>query len=761
MPLSAPASPSGDKFFFSFLEDLDAWANNHTPWTAVAKLCKRPESTTAERKGRLLLCHDFKGGYSEDASTLSYTFNFWPLIDTFVYFSHHRVTVPPPGWTSSAHRQGVKMLGTLIFEHPESEPDCLRLLFGRLPRSKTGPAAIAKTDTSPVPVSPHYARLLAELAYERGFDGYLLNFEFPLRADGGVGHSRALAAWIALLQAALKETVGPHAEVIWYDSVVITGQVRWQDRLNNYNLPFFVPSTGFFTNYTWPATYPMLSAQFFSSLDYELVAPGSSFATQKTLQDIYTGVDMWGRGSHGGGGFGSYKALEHIDPGSLTLSVALFGQGWTWESEQDKPGWNWEAWWRFERNLWLGPALPTDEIVVPPMPRREGDPECPHGPFRPITSFFSPKPPPDPVLLPFYTAFSPGVGFAWFVSGKAVLQPRKEGWTDIDKQGSIGDQLWPRPRLLWEDADSVEHLPSVSSELYFDDAWMGGNCVRVAFSACGSDAEDAFFRCIWLPIQTLGLTPNISYDAEIVFKTASGLGPDVDIDIGLSFKVEDDSEAVLEISSISSSEDLSGEWTRQSLQIKVISDAGFTTTVIGLVVGFATEDPSLDVKFSVLVGQISVASARPSPSPGLLPVYARILWADFQRSAANDSHRLTGLLTWEVAASFPPVAPISTIPAHDDPNPVWRLDTSDHWFPRFLYFNVYAEAHSPNGQVTGPEDATFLGTTGLAGRRFCFDVDAQALPHNIHSAALVRFYIQGVTNRGEVLSWDRCVFVDV
>lgn len=35
-----------------------------------------------------------------------------------------------------------------------------------------------------------------------------------------------------------------------YDSVVVTGDLRWQDRLNNYNLPFFLPSTGFFTNYT-------------------------------------------------------------------------------------------------------------------------------------------------------------------------------------------------------------------------------------------------------------------------------------------------------------------------------------------------------------------------------------------------------------------------------------------------------------------------------------------------------------------------------
>jgi len=35
-----------------------------------------------------------------------------------------------------------------------------------------------------------------------------------------------------------------------YDSVVITGQLAWQDRLNSFNLPFFLSSTGLFSNYT-------------------------------------------------------------------------------------------------------------------------------------------------------------------------------------------------------------------------------------------------------------------------------------------------------------------------------------------------------------------------------------------------------------------------------------------------------------------------------------------------------------------------------
>ena len=35
-----------------------------------------------------------------------------------------------------------------------------------------------------------------------------------------------------------------------YDSVIVNGMLRWQDRLNSVNLPFLLPSTGFFSNYT-------------------------------------------------------------------------------------------------------------------------------------------------------------------------------------------------------------------------------------------------------------------------------------------------------------------------------------------------------------------------------------------------------------------------------------------------------------------------------------------------------------------------------
>ena len=103
------------------------------------------------------------------------------------------------------------LLPARIFEHTDSEADCLRLLVGALPKVVTGPA---KPNAHTLPASPHYARLLADLAYQRGFDGYLLNFEAVLR--GGVEQTRALTMWIAMLEQELNRKVGPHAEVIWY-----------------------------------------------------------------------------------------------------------------------------------------------------------------------------------------------------------------------------------------------------------------------------------------------------------------------------------------------------------------------------------------------------------------------------------------------------------------------------------------------------------------------------------------------------------------
>ncbi|KAJ7165604.1 glycoside hydrolase family 85 protein [Mycena crocata] len=743
MPLTGSAYTDVVAPYFKTLEELDVWAGT-TKALDVLKYSPRPPSTDA--RGKLLVCHDYKGGYTESPFSLGYTFNFWSSADIFVYFSHHRVTVPPPGWITAAHRQGVKMLGTLIFEG-SGEDDCLRLLVGRLPKSKTGPAKQAPAFRS-LPLSLHYARVLADLAHQRGFDGYLLNFECPLR--GGIEQTRAVTAWITLLVDELKRKIGPHAEAVWYDSVVVTGQLAWQDRLNGFNLPFFLSSTAFFTNYTWAPSYTTKTVEYFRSLH----------AASQGLRDIYTGIDVFGRGSHGGGGFGAYKALEHIAPAGL--STAFFGQGWTWESTQDAPGFTWESWFNDDRRLWAGPRVGEHVPVPAAQPNRPGEPQCTHGPFASVASFFAHNAPPDPRAIPLHTTFCPGVGRSWWVDGVRVFQrPGGEGWTDIDKQTSVGDLVWPLPKLAWEGGEREDALPAATSEVTLEQAWNGGSCLRLGVSAPGEDGDDAAFRCLWLPVQSVSITSQKFYEATAVYKIDEE-DANVDLDIALSVKMMSSSGDIdlfdVFPQSISGAS-LPDGWTKLCIQFS-ISPANPKPPVkaaLGLIVSIVSEDVSKPLKLSLLLGQLN---AYPTSAPAAPTHEPMLLWVDFARLAGSPDVPLDGTLTWEVAATFVPLTTL-TLTGAEDATSAWPVaPVADPWFPRFLYFNVYAQPRGP-GVVQKPQEALWIGTSGYDGRAHAFDVRQTNLPFVVSAGTMVTFYVQGVTDRGEVLRWDQCVFVDV
>ena len=71
------------------------------------------QGTVLPRRPRLLVCHDMAGGYGADASVQgcgdahAFRLTHWHAVDAFVYFSHHLVTLPPPGWVHAAHRHAV------------------------------------------------------------------------------------------------------------------------------------------------------------------------------------------------------------------------------------------------------------------------------------------------------------------------------------------------------------------------------------------------------------------------------------------------------------------------------------------------------------------------------------------------------------------------------------------------------------------------------------------------------------------------------
>lgn len=560
-------------------------------------------------------------------------------------------------------------------------------------------------------------------------------------------------------------------QCVRYDSIVVNGDLSWQDRLNNYNLPFFLASTGIFTNYTvrsfrssqtlsltemqWRNHYPALSAQYFLSLSPELInsaiAPRPS---QKTLQHIYVGIDIWGRGCHGGGGFGAFRALEHISPDQLGLSVAIFGQAWTWESEQDKDGWSWNKWWDYESSLWVGPTTELSGISLPEMEWKKGEELCNHDQFTPITTFFPRHSPPDPADIRFHTTFCPGTGLSWFVEGRKVFESQN-GWTDVDKQTSIGDMLWPHPTLYWDD-EREDGVSSASIQFHMDDAWNAGNSLCLTIPCPGSDDELAAYRPLWLPVQSLCLTPRKTYKSSVIYKV-NMLDDGAETEFALSLRKLPESQddgIVCNITSCSE-QDLANGWTKLIIEFNISSLADVPTPVcIGLIIAVVALSPVEPIEVSILLGELNV-------SPLLPPSYTQdeslILWADYTRKSLGPS---SGTLSWEIASTFPAVT--SRITSPEDPIPAWNSQTKIPWFPSFLYFNVYAQPFNDQFNVGKVDKAIWIGTSGagLTGKHKTFTVLHENLPFGI-PADKVRFYVQGVSDCGEVMKWDRCAFVDV
>ena len=124
---------------------------------------------------RTIVCHDMMGGYLKDsyvqghADIQDYYLYHWHYVDSFVYFSHNFVTIPPPTWTNAAHRNGCLSLGTIITEWQDGARLC-DLLF--------------ESNDLVVKLAQH----LVDIAEYYNFDGWLVNIENRVKVYSYVCH---------------------------------------------------------------------------------------------------------------------------------------------------------------------------------------------------------------------------------------------------------------------------------------------------------------------------------------------------------------------------------------------------------------------------------------------------------------------------------------------------------------------------------------------------------------------------------------------
>ncbi|KAF8106576.1 hypothetical protein N665_0137s0028 [Sinapis alba] len=317
LPLLDPSKPSSPiSFPIKSLQDLKSrsyFDSFHFQFNRSTVPLRR----NLPNRPRVLVCHDMKGGYVDDKwvqgceNDAGYAIWHWYLMDVFVYFSHSLVTIPPPCWTNTAHRHGVKVLGTFITEWDEGKATCKEML-----------------DTKES--AQMYAERLAELATSLGFDGWLINIENEIDEE----QIPNMKEFVSHLTKVLHLST-PEALVIWYDSVTVCGDLEWQDQLNEKNKPFFDLCDGIFMNYTWKEGYPKLSAEVAGDRKY----------------DVYMGIDVFGRGSFGGGQWTVNTALDLLKRNNV--SAAIFAPGWVYETAQP-PNFHTaqNKWWSLVEKSW-------------------------------------------------------------------------------------------------------------------------------------------------------------------------------------------------------------------------------------------------------------------------------------------------------------------------------------------------------------------------------------------------------------------------
>ena len=551
--LDVESLPRSD--YFETLDELHLWYQMQYGDTLQDHLepCSKhagpPHASSrqkAERRPKLVVCHDFQGGYNESPHQRGYTLEHMHLVDTLIYFSHKRVSIPPVGWIASASRTGTKVLGTLIFEWVESIPEMARLLRG--PERKAMPLRGEPC------FSPQYAIELIELALNRGFSGYLVNVETALdlgfscsgeawpawvgeqaRIGEMQRNAERLRGWVHFLREQgarrfIEEGRQPDEwEVMWYDSVVYPhGQLAWQDALNEHNIPFFQSSHSFFTNYTWARPpQPLPPGQLIDPEDQSpqtlqrrgfgltgasdggyhpqlLLSAAMADSIDRARHDVYVGIDVFGRNCWGG--LKAWKSLDMIGPHqrhsdgkeeALGLSVALFAPGWTWEEEnaglslapfQASQRRSWADWWHVDSAFWLG-LSPSQTATTHRINLAEAN-------VKPVQTYFSySNLEPDrrhrrAKLHGFYTNFSFGSGMKWFDSGELVHVWSSEdkdhaGFTDMGASMPIPDAFFAG----WHDDKQEKGLTMENVETlswWFDQerVWAGTTSFVVALTAC-------------------------------------------------------------------------------------------------------------------------------------------------------------------------------------------------------------------------------------------------------------------------------------
>ncbi len=361
---------------------------------------------------------NFAGYLNEQNKFNLYNFTHWQYIDVLIWFTG-QVGIPCRPWMEAAHRNGVKIVGSVFVD---------------------GPGFIALSQRDAGGDYPA-AQKLVDVANYYGFDGWFFNQESRISA----AQATELANMLRQLQ--LIKPAG--MEIHWYDSMLPSGAIAYQNTLNTANAPLLQAGTArvsdaMFTNYFWNG------ANAFNT------AVTTASAIGRSPFDVYSGADIW-PGRNPQQLFNNTAWISNFytanDPAQPRTSMGIFAANLTYNGGLNTFVNNPAAYADFyntEVRLFAGNDL---DVTTPDA----GTAWKGFGHYQPVRSVIN--------ALPFETNFCVGQGRIFATNG---VQTAKD-WTDMAKQRVLPSWQWAKTGAA-----------GVRVGFDFARAYSGGTSVKLA-----------------------------------------------------------------------------------------------------------------------------------------------------------------------------------------------------------------------------------------------------------------------------------------
>ena len=559
-----------------------------TPESDPDAMYSRASIKLADRKGgfvvnpvanpeaKLMLCampnNDHDNANAQGSTDFfSYSFNYWQYTDSFVYWSGSEeglICCPTGEFVDAAHTNGVPVVATLGFPWGSGS--------GYVQQVKD---FVQKAEDGSFPV----ADKLIEVMDYYGFDGYFFNQE-------SYGCSAAEGQLIDEMMRYMHKK-RPNMLISWYDSMLPTGGVSYQNAVNDSNKQFMTDSADgtraideFFMNYNW--------------YDSQVTTTISTMKSIGRSQfDAFAGINVQENCMNS-----SFQDNLLVDADGMTrLSLALYCPNSTLGLA--KSG---EDFHEVERTFYTNAkADPRDTSVNLSTNAWAG-----------MSRFFADH----TVILdaPFVTDFNSGHGRAYYVDG---VKSRDAEWSYQSTQDVMPTWTW----IIDSEGEKLE------GGYDFTTAWNGGNSIKFSGSLSAGKANDIMLYSTIVEV-TSGMKLGLTYKGDQgKMKLVAYYGNKN------TASYEDCTQVAYDLTASI------GDWT--TTQVDLSANAGKTLYAIGLKIESDTDVSG----YQVNLGRLTLIERNRSKLTGSAVTLDEILYTDgYTAEARIYWSAVTGASSYEI-----------------------------------------------------------------------------------------------------------------